>query len=301
MPPLRILALLASALSAAPPCRAGIPMSNPVVPGVSWANIAWGHHDGGRDDITHAKVVLLDLENLSERAVANIKAQDKFVICYMSAGTVEEFRGHYKRNRLAWDVLTLGPMDDWYGERWLDIRRVDRLLALFGPVLDEMAAAGCDGVETDNIDCYGSPDCAGHLGGLTYNEIIQYNVEFILQLTDAAHARGLLVFAKNALELHPDIMPYTDGLIVENCGRFKECARLSMWTAFEKPVFAVEYMRPHLDADRDACANLPASVMLKHCVSDSRRSLCVEDWVNCVEEVSVGDPIKEEEKERTDM
>lgn len=282
-------------------CAGEIPNDPTIRPGSSWANIAWGHHDGGRDDVVKAEVVLLDLQDVTPRGVQAFKAQGKKIICYMSAGTVEEFRGYYKANRPAWDMLTLSPMDEWYGERWLDIRRASRLIPLFKPVLADMARAGCDAVEFDNMDCYGSPDCAGHLGMLSHNEMVEFNVNFVLELTNIAHELSMGVFCKNAAELHPEVIPYMQGLIVENCARFKECAGLSMWTAFNKPVFAVDYMRPHADYNRDPCAGYPATVMVKHCISDSKGSLCVDPWINCIEKVSIGDPIVELEDERTDI
>ena len=46
------------------------------------------------------------------------------------------------------------PLDDWEGERWLDIREIDALAPVLLARMDMCAEKGFDALEPDNIDGY---------------------------------------------------------------------------------------------------------------------------------------------------
>lgn len=92
---------------------------------------------------------------------------------------------------------------------------------------------GCDGVEPDNVDGY-----ENHTGfPLTYEDQLTYNI----WLPDQAHGRNLSVGLKNDLGQIPDLLPYFDWALNEQCFQFDECAHLLPFIDAGKAVFGVEY------------------------------------------------------------
>ena len=80
--------------------------------------------------------------------IAALQAGGRCVISYFSAGSIEDWRPDVG----VIEESTVGlPLDDWSGENWLDIR-AGSTLALVESWMAMAERAGCDGVETDNVD-----------------------------------------------------------------------------------------------------------------------------------------------------
>jgi hypothetical protein len=176
-----------------------------------------------------ARMYDVDGFDSSARLVAAMHARRIRAVCYLSAGTWEEWRpdaGDFPS-----DVL--GRSNGWPGERWLDIRRLDVLAPIMEARLDMCAAKGFDAVEFDNVDGYqnrtGFP--------LTAAEQLDFNVF----LANAAHSRGLSVLLKNDLDQVRALEPYFDGALDEQCHEYRECGKLTPFVEAGKPVFGVEY------------------------------------------------------------
>ncbi len=85
---------------------------------------------------------------------------------------MEPWRDDVTSNQDAWDDACAANMAGW-DECWLDITQLDALKRLMLPrflkaqsigestnkLCCNSNAAGCDGVEPDNIDCYSSDEC----------------------------------------------------------------------------------------------------------------------------------------------
>ncbi len=105
---------------------------------------------------------------LNTAAVAAIHAVGAHAVCYVDAGTWEDFRpdaGEYPAS-------VKGLPNGWPGERWLDIRATGVLMPIIDARVAKCAAAGFDAVEFDNVDGYenntGFPLTAADQ--LTFNE-----------------------------------------------------------------------------------------------------------------------------------
>ncbi|CAN5191681.1 hypothetical protein BH18ACT4_BH18ACT4_15040 [soil metagenome] len=96
----------------------------------------------------NAEVYDIDLFENDASVVATLHAAGRKVICYLSAGSYENFRPDASR----FPAVVLGRNNGWPGEKWLDIRRLDILGPIMEDRLDECAAKGFDAVEPDNID-----------------------------------------------------------------------------------------------------------------------------------------------------
>jgi hypothetical protein len=171
----------------------------------------------------------IDLFDNDTAVVASLHAKGRRAICYLSAGSYEDWRP----DAASFPAAVLGSSNGWPGERWLDVRRLDLLGPIMEARLDLCKAKGFDGVEPDNVDGY-TNDTGFPLNSadqLAYNRF----------LADAAHARGLSVGLKNDLDQVAQLEPKFDFAVVEQCFQYKECESLRPFTAAGKAVFEVEY------------------------------------------------------------
>ena len=127
-------------------------------------------------------------------------------------------------------------MDDWPGEKWLDIRN----LAVLKPIMTKRARAakarGFDGIDWDNVDGYNQDD--GTTGWpLTYAHQIAYN-KMLAQIT---HDLGMVVGLKNDLDQLEDLVGHFDFAVNEQAQAYKEQERLQVFIKIGKPVVDLEY------------------------------------------------------------
>ncbi len=213
-------------------------------PGLNWqyqlqggvrTNVCAVPFSGG--SCVHPDVYDIDLYandgvTLNTAAVAAIHATGAHAVCYVDAGTWEDWRpdaGNYPQS-------VLGLSNGWPGERWLDIRAI----GVLQPILDARVAkcvdAGFDAVEFDNVDGYenttGFP--------LTSSDQLSFDT----MLAGLAHKYGLSVGLKNDLDQLSQLQETFDFAINEQCAQFKECSAYDVWTAAGKTVVEVEYHVP---------------------------------------------------------
>jgi hypothetical protein len=184
---------------------------------------------GRLDQSVKAQVYDIDLFDNSAAVVASLHRSGRHVICYLDAGSYENFRPD--RGRFPPSVL--GKTNGWPGERWLDIRRLSILEPIMRARLALCRAKGFDGVEADNVDGYendtGFP--------LTGDEQLSYN----RSLARTAHSLGLSIALKNDVDQARALQPYFDYALDEQCFQYSECGKLHPFVAAHKAVFEVEY------------------------------------------------------------
>jgi hypothetical protein len=92
------------------------------------ANATWQYQLQGAIDVHYpAKVFDIDGLTTSASTVARLHRAGRYVVCYISAGSYENWRSDAKR----FPAAVLGKRNGWPGERWLDIRR----LAVLAPIM----------------------------------------------------------------------------------------------------------------------------------------------------------------------
>ena len=173
------------------------------------------------------------------------RARGARVICYTSSG-YEDWRddaGSYPEDAKGGAICRdEACRSTWPGEAWGDIRRPS-LLAFLGARADRAAAAGCDGIEFDNMDQ------AYNDTGLDMSA--DENREAALRLAALAHERGLAALAKNTGELACDLAPAFDGVFIEECQENDECDAYLPYRG--KAVAMVEYGARCRSRDWAAC------------------------------------------------
>jgi hypothetical protein len=196
-------------------------------PGTSWQ---WQLTGLPVDTSLDVEMYDIDLFDNEAPTVAALQAQGRKVVCYLSAGSWEDWRPD--ANQFPASVLGQ-EYEGWPGERWLDIRQIDLLAPVMRARLDRCQAMGFDGVEPDNVDGY-----ANETGfPLTYGDQLAYN----RWLAAEAHARGLSIGLKNDGEQVRELLPDFDWALTEDCFAQEECGAFAPFVAAGKAVFAAEY------------------------------------------------------------
>jgi hypothetical protein len=172
----------------------------------------------------------IDGFDTSAAEVASLHAQGKHVICYIDVGTYEPGRADSGKFPAA---VQGSEVEGWPGERWLDIRALSTLEPIMTARFQICREKGFDAVEPDNMDGYenksGFPLTAQQQ--LTYDEWVAGEV----------HALGMAVLQKNDGEQTPQLQPYFDGALDEQCNQYAECASFQPYLAAGKPVLNAEY------------------------------------------------------------
>lgn len=201
-------------------------------PGTSWQ---W-QLTGTIDSSLEVAMYDVDLFDATDADLAQLVSDGRVVICYFSAGSHEDWRddaGAFPSSAIGRDL------DDWPGERWLDVRD-DAVHSAMRARLDLAVARGCDGVEPDNVDGFAN----GTGFSLSSDDQLAYN-RF---LADEAHARGLSVGLKNDLDQLEALVDWFDWALNEECVAYEECDRLAVFTGSGKAAFHVEYVDSFADA-----------------------------------------------------
>lgn len=234
---LMLLALLLSACSEVRPKDIGLPAGVSKVPPPTPRaaqlppDLTWHiQYSGEIDYDLDVDVYNIDLFDTAAADIAKLRARGVFVICYFSAGSVEDWRPDSSQFP---DKVIGKALEGWQGERWLDIRDLNALQPVMSARLELAAQKGCNGVDPDNVNGYendtGFP--------LSYNDQIAYNI----WLSNQARARGLAIGLKNDLEQVGDLQPFFDWILNEECFSYDECRLLLPFKLAGKPVFVIEY------------------------------------------------------------
>ena len=171
----------------------------------------------------------IDLFDNSAATIRSLQNRGAAVICYMSAGSYENWRpdaGNFSSYVLGTSLA------GWPGERWLDIRS-QNVRNIMAARLDLARSKGCDAIEPDNIDGY--TQNSGF--SISYNDQINYN----RWLANAAHDRGMSIALKNNLGQVGALVGNFDFAINESCREYSECGALSPFIQQGKAVLHAEY------------------------------------------------------------
>ncbi len=238
----------ASAAPAAVPAHAAPPAPVPVPCHHCWHPALRTSWDWVLSTVPKAPfraVSMYDIDGFDTTAadVASLHAHGIKVVCYLSAGTWENWRP----DAASFPARLLGKGNGWPGEKWLDVREIQKadskLRAIMDRRLDMCRRKGFDAVELDNVDGY-----SNRTGfALTPADQVFYDAT----LANDSHHRGLSVLQKNDIEQIPTLLPYFDAALNEQCNQYQECTTaqngsfgLDQYVRAGKAVFQAEYSLP---------------------------------------------------------
>jgi hypothetical protein len=249
--------------------------------------------DGQLPPLNTADVWALDGQLVSRETVQRLKAQGKYLVCYINVGSwdpgKEDVQNWMKLDANKKPIPgvgtypyyrykignTAGNQPIWgkrYGaeafndEFWWNIFH-PAVKAIIDKRIDNCANKGFHALEPDNIDGHVYEDNGQLINqsgfGWSEEQITQFNRE----LAARVHARGLKIFQKNAADLVPSLADVYDGAIAEGCLYNEECGEYESYVRQGKPVYAIEYT-DEMDENtfrQQACQSdsLPYSYVLK--------------------------------------
>ena len=221
--------------------------------------------DGALDQSVDAEFYDIDMFDNNKSVVDSLHRKGRKAACYISVGSWENWRPD--KDQFPRQVKGRN-YENWEGEKWLDIRRIDLLAPIMRKRLDQCRDKGFNAVEPDNIDGYtnktGFP--------LTYQDQLRYNI----WLTQEAHARGLSIALKNDPDQVNDLLPYFDWALTEDCFADNWCEQVAPFIAAGKPVFAVEYTDKNINTTQfcSKAKQLKFNAIIKKRELDAWRHTC---------------------------
>jgi Glycoside-hydrolase family GH114 len=193
--------------------------------------LSWQWQIGNNDIDTSIETDVYDVDLYVDQSIIDeLHAKGRKVICYISVGSWEDWRPD--KDKFPPEVLGK-DYDGWPGEKWLDVRQMDKLAPIMLGRLDLCKSKGFDAVEPDNMEIHGNDTGFP----LTYQDQLQY----ALWLADEAHKRGLAIGDKNAPDQVKDLVEHFDFAITEDAFYYNWPEDMLPFIASGKPVFAAEY------------------------------------------------------------
>jgi hypothetical protein len=236
-------------------------------PSSSWwhptAGLTWQWQLGDDKIDTSIQADIYDIDLYAPQSVIDeLHVKGRKVICYISVGSWEDWRPD--KDQFPTEVLGK-DYDGWPGEKWLDIRQIDKLAPIMRARLDLCKSKGFDAVEPDNMEIY-----TNDTGFPVTNED---QLKYALWLADEAHQRGLAIGQKNASDQVTDLVDIYDFAITEDYFFYNEAEAMLPYIKAGKPVFASEYT----DLDGDFESYCKKSKALKYSTILKNREL--DSWV----------------------
>ena len=203
---------------------------------------------GPIDTSIPADVYEVDGFDVSAQLVERLHGQGRKVICYLDVGSWERFRP----DRKLFPKSVIGKRYEGFpDERWLDIRRIDKLARALRGRFEICRRKGFDAVEPDNVN--GFTNDTGF--PLTARDQLRFN----RWVAREVHKRGMSVALKNDPEQARKLVGSFDFAVVEQCFQYRECGRFSPFVAAGKAVFVAEYeIEPAAYCERAAALGLSA-------------------------------------------
>ena len=211
------------------------------------------------------QVLDLDPDSVEPEVIAALKARGVFTVCYISVGTLEDWRGDVA----AFPSSVIGrDYPEWEGEKFLDIRDTATLLPLMQARFEACAEKGFDAIEPDNMDVY--------LNDSGFDISAADTVRYIMALSYMAHALDLQIGQKNVPELTEELEPLLDFVVTEGCFADDWCDQVGRYAENGKANFAAEY--EVTEADRadlcQAAQDTGMSLIFKEYDLDARGARC---------------------------
>lgn len=193
--------------------------------------LTWQWQIGNLDIDTTVEADVYDIDlYVNQSIIDELHTKGRKVICYISVGSWEDWRPD--KDQFPSEVLGK-DYDGWPGEKWLDIRQIDKLAPILLSRLDLCKAKGFDALEPDNMEI--------HTNDTGFSLTYEDQLKFALWLADEAHKRGLAIGQKNASDQVADLVNIYDFAITEDYFYYGDAESMLPYIKAGKPVFAAEY------------------------------------------------------------
>lgn len=200
------------------------------------------------------QVIDLDPDSVTASQVATLNSKGIKTICYVSIGTLEDYRDDIDD----FPASVIGNIyGDWPDEKFLDVREIAILTPLMQARFQRCKDMGFDAIEPDNMDV--------HENNSGFNISQSDMVDYIQALASVAHGMGLEYAQKNVSDLTPQLINTSDFVITESCYQDGWCNEVMAYSAAGKDILDAEYNDRPIDFET-ACgfaANNDIKMILK--------------------------------------
>jgi hypothetical protein len=180
------------------------------------------------DTTIDVKVYTFDIETPTS-VIRALHSAGRIVICYFSAGTMEDFRDDAPR----FPPDSLGAsLPNYPDERWIDVRNAT-VRAIMQDRLVKAARVGCDGIHPSGLASFLSTT------GLDFTRADQ--LAYNRWLAQAAHALGLSIgLVSGDAPLSQELVADFDWTVVWSC-LATSCPSAAPFVGARKAAFLIEY------------------------------------------------------------
>ena len=177
-----------------------------------------------------ANVIEIDADEARKRQVRKIRVGGRVAVCYVSAGSLEDYRADAD----SFSARLVGrKLDGWPRERWLDVRERKVLRPLLERRTKRCAKKGFDAIEFDNVD--------GYQNSTGFKIKRRHQIKYNKMLSRLANKAGLSPGLKNAMGLVKPLSKHFDWALNEECVTYAECSAYRHFRKRDKAVFIIEY------------------------------------------------------------
>lgn len=208
----------------------------------------------------------IDLFDNDASTIADLKASNKQVICYFSAGSREDWRN----DSSSFQSSDYGQdLQGWAGEKWVNIKS-ENVKNIMKQRIQWAAEKGCSAVDPDNVDGFVSlPDTLpprrlfltrhqqDNQDGFGYAQ--QDYADYVKFMAQEAASHNMAIGLKNAIDLIPSVIDVVQFAVNEQCHEFGECGKYKPFTDANKAVFNIEYGGNKCDSP----AGVKLSILIK--------------------------------------
>jgi hypothetical protein len=200
-------------------------------------------------------------------------------ICYISAGTLEDWRPDRKafeklnrKQKNAGKPKIIGKRyPEWPDERWLNFKRYKVFLPLMIDRIERCATKGFDLIEFDNID--------GHDNKTGFSIRKRNSVSYAKALAAEATKLGLVPVQKNVTDLNRKLEPHFGALLLEDCVLYRFCGDARRYRKAGKPVFNAEYPKGWKDEGKTFRVKKACRTTDRHDISLIVKKYSLNNWV----------------------
>ncbi len=207
---------------------AGVPAvaENPYVPA---SDVRWfAQLDGAVDVEQPAELFYLDPEQQRGAQLPALQARGRHYFCYLSAGSVEEFRSDARDFP---DSAIGKVLNGFPNEHWLDVRDAT-VRDLMARRVTALAAQGCAGIPPSSL--------AVHAADTGFDLTLTDALDYARWLAERIHAAGMSAGLTGPQELTQELWPTFDFGLAIGCVSGSECVEYAPFTRAKKTVLHVE-------------------------------------------------------------
>lgn len=199
------------------------------MPYVPPADVSWQAKLTGAVDVDEeVELFYLDADLQDPDDLSRLRAEGRHYLCYLSAGTLEDFRDDFAE----FPAQVIGKTHPAFPEeRWLDVR-APAVRELMARRIERLGDQGCDGIPPSSL--------AVHTADTGFALSLNDALDYARWLAERIHAAGMSAGLTGPAELTEALWPTFDFALAIACIEGTQCAEFAAFEQAQKPVLHLE-------------------------------------------------------------